>query len=64
MKKRKPQMNGSQVNMPQSNDEERFDRSGFSHELTLLNKMAERERGRAKGWLRPNTLLIILLAIR
>lgn len=43
--KREPQMNERQGNVPQSHGEERCDRFGFSHELTLLNKMAERERG-------------------
>lgn len=47
--------------------EQEVNRSDFSYELTLLNNMAETEsqrEGRAKGWLRPNTLLIILLATR
>lgn len=42
---KKTTMNGRRANMPQSNDDERCDGSGFSYELTLLNKMAESERG-------------------
>jgi len=41
------------VNMPRSKDEEKGDRSGFSYELTLLNKMAERERGEGKRLATP-----------
>lgn len=48
---------------PQSSDEENRDGFGW-YELTLLNKIAVRVRGRPKGWLGPDTLLIILLATR
>lgn len=48
---------------PQSSDEENRDGFGW-YELTLLNKIAVRERGGPKGWLGPDTLLIILLATR